>query len=69
VRLKNSLDKNIIIGGGGHNMAAGFTLNKDNLKNFENYILQDFSNSDAFNDHIFSYESEVSSLAFNQDFL
>jgi len=49
-------------------MAAGFTLNKDNLKNFENYILQDFSNSDAFNDHIFSYESEVSSLAFNQDF-
>ena len=66
--IKNSLDKNIIIGGGGHNMAAGFTLNKDNLKNFENYILQDFSNSDAFNDHIFSYESEVSSLAVNQDF-
>ena len=66
--IKNSLDQNIIIGGGGHNMAAGFTLNKDNLKNFENYILQDFSNSDAFNDHIFSYESEVSSLAFNQDF-
>ena len=66
--IKNSVDQNIIIGGGGHNMAAGFTLNKDNLKNFENYILQDFSNSDAFNDHIFSYESEVSSLAFNQDF-
>ena len=66
--IKNSLDQNIIIGGGGHNMAAGFILNKDNLKNFENYILQDFSNSDAFNDHIFSYESEVSSLAFNQDF-
>ena len=66
--IKNSVDQNIIIGGGGHNMAAGFILNKDNLKNFENYILQDFSNSDAFNDHIFSYESEVSSLAFNQDF-
>ena len=66
--IKNTVDQNIIIGGGGHNMAAGFTLNKDNLKNFENYILQDFSNSDAFNDHIFSYESEVSSLAFNQDF-
>ena len=66
--IKNSLDQNIIIGGGGHNMAAGFILNKDNLKNFENYILQDFSNSDAFNDHIFLYESEVSSLAFNQNF-
>jgi single-stranded-DNA-specific exonuclease len=66
--IKNSLDKNIIIGGGGHNMAAGFTLNKENLKNFENYILEDFLKINAVNDNIFSYESEISSLAFNQDF-
>ena len=66
--IKNSLDKRIIIGGGGHNMAAGFTLNKNNLKNFKNYILEDFLKSDAVNDHIFTYESEVSSLAFNRDF-
>ncbi|MDA9662278.1 single-stranded-DNA-specific exonuclease RecJ [Candidatus Pelagibacter sp.] len=66
--IKNSLDKNIIINGGGHNMAAGFTLNKDNLKTFENYILEDFLKSNAINDNIFSYESEVSSLSFNQDF-
>ena len=66
--IKNSLDKNIIIAGGGHNMAAGFTLNKDNLKNFENYILKDFSNSAISNNHKFSYDAEVSSLAFNQEF-
>ena len=30
--IKNSLDNNIIIGGGGHNMAAGFTLKKIILK-------------------------------------
>ncbi|MDC1196607.1 single-stranded-DNA-specific exonuclease RecJ [Pelagibacteraceae bacterium] len=66
--IKNSLDKNIIIGGGGHNMAAGFTLNKENLKNFENYILEDFLKINAANDNIFSYETEISSLAFNQDF-
>jgi single-stranded-DNA-specific exonuclease len=66
--IKNSLDKKIIIGGGGHNMAAGFTLNKDNLKDFEKYILEDFLKSNPLNDHIFFYESEVSSLAFNQDF-
>ena len=66
--IKNSLDKNIIITGGGHNMAAGFTLNKDNLKNFENYILKDFSNSGISNNHKFSYDAEVSSLAFNQEF-
>ena len=66
--IKNSLDKNIIINGGGHNMAAGFTLIKANLINFENYILDDYLKSSAVNNNIFSYESEVSSLAFNQDF-
>ena len=49
-------------------MAAGFTLNKDNLKRFENYISEDFLKSNTLNNNIFSYESEVSSLAFNQDF-
>ena len=66
--IKNSLDKEMIVSGGGHNMAAGFTLNKDNLKLFENYILEDFLKSNNINNNIFSYESEVSSLAFNQDF-
>ncbi|MDC0954547.1 single-stranded-DNA-specific exonuclease RecJ [Candidatus Pelagibacter sp.] len=66
--IKNSIDKNIIINGGGHNMAAGFTLNKVKLKDFENYILEDFLKSNTVNNNIFSYESEVSPSAFNQDF-
>ena len=66
--IKNSLDKKIIINGGGHNMAAGFTLNKGNLKAFENYILEDFIKSNSINNNIFLYESEVSSLAFSHDF-
>ncbi|MDA7812406.1 single-stranded-DNA-specific exonuclease RecJ [Candidatus Pelagibacter sp.] len=66
--IKNLLDKDIIINGGGHNMAAGFTLNKANLEDFENYILEDFLKSNTVNNNIFSYESEVSPLAFNQDF-
>ena len=66
--IKNSLDQGIILNGGGHNMAAGFTLNKANLKDFENYILEDFLKSNTVNNNIFSYESEVSPLAFNQDF-
>ena len=66
--IKNSLDRNIIIAGGCHNMAACFTLNKVNLKNFENYILKDFSNSGISNNHKFSYDAEVSSIAFNQEF-
>jgi single-stranded-DNA-specific exonuclease len=66
--IKNSLDKGLIIGGGGHNMAAGFTLNKVNLKDFESYILEDFLKTNIVNNNTFSYESEVSSLAFNQGF-
>ena len=49
-------------------MAAGFTLNKENLKAFKNYILDDFLKSNTVNNNIFTYESEISSLVFNQDF-
>ena len=66
--IKNSLDKKIIFSGGGHNMAAGFTLYKDALKAFENYILNDFSKSNAIIKNTFLYEFEISSLAFNFNF-
>jgi len=66
--IKNLLDKDIIVNGGGHNMAAGFMVNKANLKEFENFILGDFLKSNTVNNNIFSYESEISPLAFNQDF-
>ena len=49
-------------------MAAGFTLNKASLKEFENFIYDDFLKSNTSNNNIFTYESEISPLAFNQDF-
>jgi len=66
--IKKSTDKNIIIGGGGHNMAAGFTLEKNNLKIFQDFILEDFSTSGASKNNKFLYDAEVSPLAFNQYF-
>ena len=66
--IKNLVDNDIIISGGGHNMAAGFTLKKDKFKNFENFILDDFLKSGVLIDNCFTYDSEVSSFAFNQDF-
>tara|TARA_B100000767_G_scaffold5983_1_gene5762 strand:- start:79 stop:1350 length:1272 start_codon:yes stop_codon:yes gene_type:complete len=66
--IKNSLDNNIIIGGGGHNAAAGLTLNKDKLQDFEDFILKDFVNTGSVRDNNFTYDSEVSSHAFNIDF-
>jgi len=66
--IKNSFDNDIIISGGGHNMAAGFTLKKKNLKNFENFIIKDFSKKGVSQNSTFLYDAEVSSLAFNVDF-
>ena len=66
--IKNSLDDNIILSGGGHNMAAGFTLKKNNLVNFEDYILKNFLESGASTDFMFNYSSEISSIAFNKNF-
>ena len=66
--IKYSLDNDIVINGGGHNMAAGFTLRKDNLKIFKNFILDDFLKAGVSNKNIFLYDGEVSSIAFNNDF-
>ena len=66
--IKGSLDNNLIVGGGGHNMAAGFTLKKNKLKNFKDFILKDFSKTNVSQNHTFLYDAEVSSLAFNIDF-
>jgi single-stranded-DNA-specific exonuclease len=66
--IKNSFDKNIIVNGGGHNAAAGFTLKKNNLKKFEDFILKDFLNVGSFRNNTFLYDAEVSSLALNMDF-
>jgi single-stranded-DNA-specific exonuclease len=66
--IKYALDRNIISSGGGHNMAAGFTLEKNDLNNFKNYIFDDFSKIGAFRNNTFSYDAEVSSIAFNKNF-
>ena len=66
--IKNSLNMNIIINGGGHNAAAGFTLHKSFLKNFENFILKDFLNSGSIRNNTYLYDAELSSIIFNRDF-
>jgi len=66
--IKNSRSKEIINGGGGHSMAAGFTLKKKNLNIFKKFILNDFKNSKIKNNNIFYYDAEISPYAFNDDF-
>ena len=49
-------------------MAAGFTLKKNNLENFEYFILKDFKDSNTIINHSFTYDAEISSFAFSRDF-
>ena len=66
--VKNLRDKNIINRGGGHNMAAGFTLNKNNLDKLKNFFSIDFSNKVPSSNLAFLYDAEGSSSMINKNF-
>jgi single-stranded-DNA-specific exonuclease len=66
--IKDALDNNIVISGGGHNMAAGFTLEKNNLESFKKFLSKKFIECGASSDSVFNYDGEISSIAFNKDF-
>ena len=66
--IKTALDKNLILNGGGHSMAAGFSLKKENLTKFEKFINKDFLKKKIFVDDSFKYDAEVSSTVFNKNF-
>jgi len=66
--IKRAIDKHLILNGGGHNMAGGFTLKKQNLKNFHKFITQDFLKNNTRSDLSAKYDAEISSAAFKKDF-
>jgi single-stranded-DNA-specific exonuclease len=67
--IKNALDKDIIIKGGGHNMAAGFTLNESKLKIFELFISKDYSKKlNLKKKNCVTYDAEISFIALNKLF-
>ena len=66
--IKNLLDREVIITGGGHNMAAGFTIKKDRLEMFKKLILNDYLKKKILRNNNFIYDAEISSLAFNRNF-
>ena len=66
--IKLSLDRNLIINGGGHNMAAGFSLKKDNLSNFKLFVNNDYLKNDIYSNNFYTYDFEASSSALNKEF-
>tara|TARA_B100001093_G_scaffold472747_1_gene496120 strand:+ start:77 stop:1123 length:1047 start_codon:yes stop_codon:yes gene_type:complete len=67
--IKNSYTKGLIVNGGGHKMAAGFTLKKENLIKFKKYIFQDYAKNIINFDTSFMYDAEISPSAINVSFL
>ena len=67
--IKSLVDNKIIDSGGGHNMAAGFTMKKSNLKLLDNFIQKDFKKKISDNDNSNNYDLEISSSFIKNKFI
>jgi single-stranded-DNA-specific exonuclease len=66
--IKALVDKNIIEKGGGHNMAAGFSIKKENLQLLDDFFQNDYLKNNKNFEPIFNYDSELSGTAINKNF-
>jgi single-stranded-DNA-specific exonuclease len=69
ILIKSLIDKNIIVKGGGHNMAAGFTMKKNNLKLLNDFIQNEYLNKIPHVNQTNEYDIELSASAINIRFL
>jgi single-stranded-DNA-specific exonuclease len=67
--IKSLVDNKIIDSGGGHNMAAGFTMKKSNIKLLDNFIQKDFIKKISDKDNSNKYDLEISSSFIKNKFV
>ena len=67
--IKLLIEKKIIEKGGGHNMAAGFTIKKVNLNLLDDFIQKDFLKKKSNKKNINIYDGKISSSAINLMFV
>ncbi len=65
--IKILVDKDIAEKGGGHNMAAGFSMKKENLDLLNDFIQEDYLKNNRNFDSIFEYDSEISGSVINKN--
>jgi len=65
--IKLLIDNKIIDSGGGHNMAAGFIMKKNNIKLLDNFIQNDFIKKNFNKKNLNKYDIEISSSAFKSN--
>ena len=61
--VKLLIDNSIVDSGGGHNMAAGFTMKKNNIKILDNFIQKDYYKKNSNIENLNKYDFEISSSA------
>ena len=67
--IKQLVDNKIIENGGGHNMAAGFTIKKNNIQLLDEYIQKDYLNKIKTHEIFYKYDSLLSTSAINNKFM
>ena len=67
--IKLLIDNKIIDNGGGHNMAAGFTMKKNNIKLLDNFIQKDFIKKISNKSNSNKYDLEISLSAIKSKFV
>ena len=63
--IKLLIDKQIIENGGGHNMAAGFSIKKENIELLDMFIQNDYQKKNKLYETIFNYDFEISASSVN----
>mgnify|MGYP000412507364 FL=1 len=67
--IKLLIDNKIIDNGGGHNMAAGFSMKKNNIKLLDNFIQKDFKKKISYKSNSNKYDLEISLSAIKSKFV
>ena len=65
--IKLLVDKKIIEKGGGHNMAAGFSIKESNLELLDDFIQKDYLKVNKNFELVFKYDTEIPALAVNRN--
>ena len=64
--VNNAVIKKILVNGGGHQMAAGLSIKKNNFNSFKKYLEEQIT-SDS--DNVKTYNSKISSSSINKEFV
>ncbi len=65
--MMQATEKGILIKGGGHNKACGFTLKKENVDDFKNFLIEETNNMEILNEK--SYDSLIDINVINNNLL